>query len=73
MVAMRTARSLSHAVKRESPKHRSMRRRQSRRAPGIREQPRPKADKDRSGLRKFILKAISPIANLCCNPLRKSA
>jgi hypothetical protein len=27
-----------------------MRRRQSQRAPGIREQPRPKADKDRSGL-----------------------
>jgi hypothetical protein len=37
------------AVKGRSPKHHSMRRRQSQRAPGIREQPRPKADKDRSG------------------------
>jgi hypothetical protein len=36
-------------VKRGNPKHRSIRRRQSQRAPGIREQPRPKADKDRSG------------------------
>jgi hypothetical protein len=50
-------------------KHRSIRRRQSQRAPGIREQPRPKADKDRSGFlqRKFILKPISPVANPCCN------
>jgi hypothetical protein len=36
-----------------SPNHRGIRRQQSRRAPGIREQPRLEADKDRSGLRKF--------------------
>jgi hypothetical protein len=39
------------------PEHRSIRHRQSQRVPGIREQPRPKADKDRSGLRKFIIEA----------------
>jgi hypothetical protein len=60
---MRTAPSLSPvelmSVKGRSPKHRSIRRRQSQRAPGIREQPRPKADKDRSGFlqRKFIIEA----------------
>ena len=37
-------------AKRRSPKRRSIRRLQSQRAPGIREQPRPKASKDRSGL-----------------------
>jgi hypothetical protein len=39
----------------------------SQRAPRIRKQPRSKADRDRSGLRKFILKPISPAANPCCN------
>jgi hypothetical protein len=71
---MRTAPSLSPvelmSVKGRSPKHHSIRRRQSQRAPGIREQPRSKADKDRSGFlqRKFILKPISPSANPCSNP-----
>ena len=38
---------------------------------GIREQPRPKADKDRSGFFAALIdqKTISPVANLCCNPL----
>jgi hypothetical protein len=39
----------SGAVMRGSPKHRSIRRRQSQRAPKIKKQPRPKADKDSSG------------------------
>ena len=49
--AMPTARLLLRVrltpVKRGSPKHRSIRHRQSQPAPGIREQPRPEADKDR--------------------------
>ncbi len=55
-------------VKRRSPKHRSIRRRQSQRAPGIREDPkRTRTVQDRLQ-RKFILKPISPNANPCCNP-----
>jgi hypothetical protein len=36
-------------VRKERKSHRSIRHRQSQRALGIREQPRPQADKDRSG------------------------
>jgi hypothetical protein len=53
MAALPTARLLLRVeltpLKRGNPKRRNIRRRQSQRAPGIREQPRPKADKGRSG------------------------
>jgi hypothetical protein len=48
-------------VKRGSPKHRSIRRRQ--RTPGIKEQPRPKADKDHTG---FFAAQIYIEAHFAC-------